>query len=212
MVTKVGLANMALDLLGVGNIASLAESSVAARKVNARIDDAILAALAMSDWTFARKIAALAEVTNDDWDQRYEFKYDLPNDLLAAIRIVPEIDAPNQLPVSYALANGALYTHEPEARLQYTYTNTDVGSWPMSFTETVAAYIARAVAYPLTLKRQHFIDMNAIFNEQLGTAIAQDAAQEQTFWAYPSEYLEARGASSRNGDGRGVDGSTYWTS
>jgi hypothetical protein len=210
MVSKVGLANMALDILGVDNIASLTENSNAARKVNARIDDAIEAVLEMSDWTFARKIAALANLENDDWTERYSFKYDLPNDMLKAIRLVPSIDAANSYPIPYALANGFLYTDEDPARLQYTYKNADVSSWPMSFTETVAAYLAQKLAIPTTRKRQNFVDANQLFTTQLATAIEFDAGQEATYWAYPSAYLDARGAARDTGSGAGVDGSSYW--
>jgi len=210
MVSKVGLANMALDILAVDNIASIDESSTTARKVKARIDDVIEAVLEMSDWTFARKIAALAEVTNDTWTERYERKYDLPNDMLKARRLVPLIDARNDQPIPYSLAGGALYTDEPEAKLQYTYTNTDISSWPMSFVEAVAAYLARQIAMPLTRKRQNFADASSIFVTQLATAVEFDAGQEATFWAYQSAYLDARGSTRSTGDGRGADGSSYW--
>jgi hypothetical protein len=211
MVSKVAMANMALDILGVDSIASITEASAAARKVSARIDGAIEAVLEMSDWTFARRIAALAEVTNDDWTERYERKYSLPSDILRATRLVPAIDTPNSAPISYSLANGALYTNEEAARLQYTYRKLDPTEWPMSFTEAVAAYLARQLAMPLTRKRPMFIDANSIFLSQLASAVEYDAGQEATFWGYPSEYLEARGASSRSGDGSGVDGSSYWS-
>lgn len=210
MVSKVELANMALDILAADNIASLDENSTTARKVKARIDQSIDAVLAMSDWTFARKIASLASVDNDAWPERYEFKYDLPNDMLKAVRLIPEIDLPNVPPISFALANGTLFTNQRDAKLQYTYRNTSISSWPMAFVEAVAAYLARSVAMPITRKRQFFADASSIFVTQLATAVEYDAAQEATFWSYPSEYLEARGSLLRDGDGRGLDGSSYW--
>lgn len=211
MVSKVELANMALvDVLGLDQIASLTENSTAARAANRRIDGVIEAVLSMSDWTFARKITALAEVTNTDWTERYERKYTLPNDMARARRLVPEIDIPNMPPIDYAIANGSLYTNEPTAKLQYTFKNMDITSWPMSFTEAVAFYLARTLAMPLTRKRQVFIDANDLFTTQFAAAVEYDAGQEVTYWSYPSGYLEARGANSSRGDGRGVDGSTYW--
>jgi hypothetical protein len=208
-VSKVEIANMALDALGVERIASLTENSAPARIINTRIDQAIDAVLEMSDWTFARRITALASVAND-WEQRYQIKYSLSNDTVKVIRLVPQIDIPNTVPIPFSLANGALYTDEPDAILQYTYRHVDTPSWPMSFTETVSFYLARACAYPLTRKRAMFVDMHSLMSEQLEKAIEFDASQEATFWAYPSEYLEARGASARSGDGRGADGSSYW--
>lgn len=208
-VSKVEIANMALDALGVERIASLTENSSPARIVNTRIDQAIDAVLEMSDWTFARSIVALAGEAND-WTQRYELKYHIPNGVLKAIRLVPEFDEPNRVPIPFALANDALYTNEPNAVLQYTRRHTDTPSWPMAFAEAVSFYLARACAYPLTRKRAMFVDMDALLVRQVEKAIEYDAGQEATFWAYPSEYLEARGAVSRSGDGRGADGSSYW--
>lgn len=210
MVTKVQLANMALDHLGSDNIASLNEASTAARKVNSRIDGCIDAVLEMSDWTFARKVANLAERPTTDWPERYGRMYDLPSDMLKAVRLVPVVDVPNTPPIEYAIGNGALYTDEPDARLQYTYRMVDLSRWPQSFTEAVAAYIARTIATPLTRKRQMFVDANALFTQLFGAAVEYDAAQEPTKWAYPSEYLNARGGTSASWDGRGADGSGYW--
>jgi hypothetical protein len=208
-VSKVELANMALDALGVDRIASLTEASSAARIINSRIDQAIEAVLEMSDWTFARRIISLASVTND-WTQRYANKFDIPNDVIKVIRLVPLIDLPNEPPIPYSLANGALYTDENEVWLWYTYRDTNTTKWPMAFIEAVSFYLARAIAMPLTRKRQMVTDMNALFMQQVGMAIEYDAAQEATFWSYPSEYLTARGSLARNQDGRGADGSSYW--
>lgn len=211
MVAKVDLANMALDALAVDNIASIDEASTAARAVKRRIDGAIDAVLQMSDWTFARKIEPLAEVSNTDWTERYERKFDLPSDLLRAVRIVPYTDVRNTPPIEYVIANGALYCDEQQVRLQYTFRNTNIASWSPAFTECVAFYLARTIAMPLTRKRQTFADMNTLFTNQLAAAIEFDASQEVTFWAYPSEYLTERGSYQPRGDSRGADGSTYWS-
>lgn len=212
MVSKVELVNIALDdMLGVNSIASLEEASSPARAAKRRVDGVIDAVLAMSDWTFARRIAALAEVENTDWTERYERKYMIPNDCVKALRLIPTVDISNVMPLPYSIIGRSLYTNEPAAKLLYTYQNTDIEHWPQPFAEAVAAYLARTLAMPLTRKRQIFADMNTIFQAQLATAIEQDAAQEQTFWTYPSTYLEARGVTGEPYDSYGADGSTYWT-
>ena len=212
MTSKVELVNIALeDMLGVSTITSLDENSTAARAAKRRVDDAIRAVLAMSDWSFARKIAALAAVDNLDWTERHAYKYDLPNDCIKALRLVPEIDMSNTVPIPYALLGRSLYTDHPDAKLLYTYANMSVEGWPHAFVEAVAAYLARTLAMPLTRKRQMFADMNAVFRAALAEAVEYDAAQEPTFWSYPSGYLEARGATSdRYDDAYGADGSSYW--
>jgi hypothetical protein len=213
VVSKVDIVNIALDdMLGVDPIATLDDNSSAARKAKRRIDDVIRSVLSMSDWSFARTVLPLAQLATNDWTERYSIRYSLPNDMVKAIRLVPLVELPNTSPIPYSILGTSLYTDEANAKLLYTREVTDVGAWPMPFVETVAAYLARTLAMPLTRKRQLFVDMNTVFQAQLAQAVESDAAQEVTFWGHPSSYLEARGARTSSAyDGTGADGSSYWS-
>ncbi len=209
--SNVELANQALDLLGKDRIASLSENSTAARKINEVFQRTMYSALARSEWTFSRKFQDLAALTND-WDQRWAFKYDLPNDCAKFIRLVPRVDIPNTEPQApHQLFGGAVYTDEADARAEYVYEQTDTLQMPSYFLDAVAFLLARNVAMPLTRKRSMWADMNDGYEGQLGLAVELDAGQEPTF--YPQEgggYVEARGGSEVEIEGAAPDGSIYW--
>lgn len=211
--SNVELANQALDHIGKGNIASLAEASVAARKINEVFERTLYAALARSHWTFARKFVTLTAQTPNDWDQRWAFKYDLPNDCLNFVRIVPRLDIPNTEPQApHQLFNGSIYTNEVDATGEYVYETTDTLTMPSPFLDAVSFLLARNVAMPLTRKRGYWADMNDAYELQLGLAVEQDAGQEPT--TYPQEaggYIDARGGSEADVEGAAPDGSIYWT-
>jgi hypothetical protein len=205
------LVNLALDHLGVDSIASLDENSTAARKARTQLDTSIESVLARSDWSFARRVSALAEVENTVWPQRHQRAYDLPSDLLAARYLVEAVDRPNRTPVPFSLANGLLYTDAPEAILLYTYRNTTTTAWPQPFVDAVAAYLARQLTVALTRKRNIWREMHDLYELLLAQAVSFDAGQEPTSYAYPSDYLDARGPGGSHFDSRGADGSTYWS-
>lgn len=210
--SKVELANQALDHLGKDRIASLTESSTAARKINEVLTRTINAALARSHWTFARKVQTLASQTND-WEERWSFKYDEPNDLITFIRIIPRVDIPNHEPqVPHARRGGSVYCDECDAKAEYVYETDATLTMPQPFLDAVSFLLARNVAMPLTRKRSFWADMNTAYEEMLGLAIEHDAGQEPI--EYPQDgggYIDARGGSTSEIEGAAPDGSIYWS-
>lgn len=210
--SKTELTNQALDQLGKGRIASLAEVSTAARLANEIIDRVIYTVLARSIWTFSRKIASLAGVTND-WEERWAYKYDLPNDLATLCRVVPSVDIPNHEPqVPHELKGGAIYANETPLKIEYVYNNTDTMTMPQTFLNAVAFLLAREMAMPLTRKRSYWEDANNAYEATLALAIQHDAGQEPTFYGQEGGgYIDDRGGAQDFVEGAAVDGSIYWT-
>jgi hypothetical protein len=210
--SKVELANQALDHLGKDSISSLTENSNAARKLNAAFNRSIYSVLSRSHWTFAQKLQSLASVTND-WEERWAYKYDLPNDYIGAVRLVDNIDEPNREGPKFQVLGGALYTDERTAKLRYVYQTVDTLSFPQPFLDACALMLAKNVAMPLTRKVSIRDRLQQEFEYYLGLAIEQDAGQEPTTYI-PSDggYLSSRG-SDDTGDytGGAPDGSIYWT-
>lgn len=211
--SKVELANQALDHLGKDSILSLTEDSNAARKLNAAFDRTIYAALARSTWTFAQKIKTLAELTTNDWEERWACKYDLPNDYIGAVRLVDHIDVDNREGPKFQILGGALYTNESDAKLRYVYETTDTMSFPQPFLDAVSFLLARNVAMPLTRKVSVRDRMQKEYEYQLGLAIEDDTANEPTTYI-PADggYIDARGGDDTGEyEGGAPDGSIYWT-
>lgn len=211
--SKVELVNQALDHLGKDRIASLNENSTAARKANEILERVLRSALSRSHWTFSRRLQSLAGLTND-WEERWGFKYDLPNDMATFVRIVPRVDVPNTEPqVPHQLMGGAVYCNEPTAKAEYVYSSTDTLVWPQPFLDACAFLLARDLAMPLTRKQSLWADMNQAYEFQLGAAVEHDAGQELTKYEQRSGgYIDARGGAEAEIDGAAPDGSIYWTS
>ena len=209
--SKVELANQALDAIGKDRIASLSETSTAARKVNEVFDRTIESALARSHWSFCRKIASLSLLTND-WSERWAYKYDIPSDCVTVVRLVPTSDMRNHEPqLEYELMGGALYCNEPLAKAEYVFRTTNTTTMPVPFLDAVAFLLARNVSMPLTRKPSLWGNMNQMYEMQLGYAIEHDAGQEPTF--YPQEaggYIDDRNGTTGSGRSGSVDGSIYW--
>lgn len=210
--SKVELANQALDLIGKDRILSLTEDSTAARKINEVFDRTCHSALARSHWTFQRTAQTMTGLTND-WEERWAYKYDLPNNCATFVRIIPRVDIPNHEPqVSHQLRGGAIYCNEPDAKGEFVFKSTDTLIWPNPFLDAVAFLLARNVVMPLTRKRSMWDEMNREYEAQLGLAIEHDAGQEPIF--YPQEgggYIDDRGGHTGWVEGAAPDGSIYWT-
>lgn len=209
--SKVELANQALDHIGKDNIATLTSNVAQARKVNAAFERTIHSVLARSHWTFARKIAALANVTND-WAERWEYKYDLPNDCINPVRLIPTVDLQRREPIPFQRLGQSLYTNQPDAKLQYVFETDDTMAMPQQFLDACAFLLARNIAMPLTRKRSVYEDMNAMYEYHLGLAIEADQGSEPTWWTLDDGgYIEARGGhAARYDDPDTSDGSSYW--
>lgn len=211
--SNVELANQALDHLGKDPISSLSENSTAARKINAAFERTLYAALARSHWPFVRKIAELAAVTPNDWDERWAFKYDLPIDCLTFVRLIPRVDIPNTEPqLTHQLFGSYVYANEPDAKAEYVFETTDTTAMPQPFLDAVSFLLARNVAMPLTRKRGYWADMNDAYEGQLGLAIEHSAGQEPTYYPQAAGgYIDARGGAESEIEGGAPDGSIYWT-
>ena len=210
--SNVELANQALDHIGKDRIASLSENSVAGRKVTEIFTRVLYAALSESHWSFARKIATLANVTND-WDERWGYKYDLPSDCLTFIRVVPRVDPKNAgSDPDHQLMGGAVYTNEINAKAEYVAKSTATLTMPDPFLEAVSYRMARDLAMPLTRKSSLRAEMSQAYLASLARAVMHDAGQERTTYDLDGgQYIEARGNGINDVEGAAPDGSIYWT-
>lgn len=191
--SKVGVANRALDHIGKDRIASLTENSTAARKVNEVFDSVLVSVLERAPWTFGRTIRVLAEVTND-WPERWAYKYDRPGDMVKFIRLIPPVDDPegqDPLPVGHRV--GAIYANEPSAKAEYIPEITETASLPQYFLDAFAFLLARDLAMPMTRKQSLWDALDQRYEFQLSRASEIDAAQEQSTYTRGNDYIQARG-------------------
>lgn len=207
---SVAIANMALGHLGKDGITAMNDNSAEGRACNFWFDISAREALTGSTWTFARKLAVLAELTND-FAERWVYKYDEPADALTIVRVVASYDPRGDVPVDMERMNGFIYTNVSPASVDYVFDNLTTTSWSPQFDMAVSFLLARNMSMQLTRKRQLFTDMDALWRDSKSKAVEHDAGQQPTYWGYESAYLIARNGGSDAPDAAAPDGSIYWT-
>lgn len=197
-VSKVNIWNMALSGVGdAGEVTDPAEASRQANLCRLHYDNALDAALEVTDWPFARRRARLALITFDDTAE-WPYRYALPADCVAARYIDPQsrvvfseswdqavqgmapVDIPFMVEGSADGKNPTLVTVVATPVLVYTTRNQGVGTYPAVFTNLIAANLAVLIAFPLTKDRA--IRADAVAAAQNALLVARSAKfAEQKF-------------------------------
>lgn len=180
MASEVEICNMALSQVRAGSINSLDQSPPTAASQYCRLWYPICrdVMLENSVWNFARRIAALAQLSNETvFNWRYVYAY--PTDCLHIVKIIPNIQLVESddgsggsiSPVA-ARMNEPLWTrlaqipaieyevmttgstqiivcNEPAARILYRSKITDPNKMPTQFRAALALYLASYIAIPL---------------------------------------------------------------
>lgn len=196
--SEVDICNLALAHLGKQPIASLTEESVERRICFRFYDQALDELIERSDWSFAQKIAFLAQRPDADnpYSMRYAHWYDLPNDLVRPVRLLhqpaaealgPVEDRTDSAFINYELIGGNLFTNADKARLLYVYELRDPTQFSPSFTSALAFLIARYAAIPLTRSDRIAAAVERSSEVMFARAVAGDAAGE------PDTYIRQPG-------------------
>lgn len=100
------------------------------------------------EWTFARKRALLAELTNDRDD--FAYRYALPSDCLKPRRLLPDgySDDRNDSSV-YQWEGDSIYTDEANAVLVYTFLLTDTTKFSPMFVTALSFKLAGFLVGPV---------------------------------------------------------------
>lgn len=196
MSSKVDICNLALSHFGQdANIASIdpSDGSVEADACARFYPIALAEMLEAHDWTFARKRATLAEVTNDRDD--FAYKYALPADCVKARRLLPEgySAGPNDS-ADYELEGTFIYTDEVNATLVYTRNLTDTTKFSGLFVTGLSMKLAAYVVGPITKdpsgRTQALMSDRA--DRKIGEAKAADANSERKRATHTSTAAGAR--------------------
>jgi hypothetical protein len=186
LTTDLQIANLALELLGVSQIANLASSGYTG--VNQDSFDLIIGdLLERHPWRFARTYVALAASVPDNPVAQYTKAYTLPANMVGYPEAVYTTSAANARPHhDYALAEGLLYTNASSIFIEYK-TEPAVASWPNAFALLAQYALAASWAMPVTEVRtkDEFYTLKAFggahengVGGQMGVAIVNDMRSE----------------------------------
>ena len=126
-------------------------------------------------WTFAQKSLSLGLVSNTCELPPYQYKYLLPLDLCAVIKISNGDIIDN----SYAIIDKYLYSNNNPVTLLYTANSFPNDQFPGHFGEALAYYIAKECALVVS-KTELFPMLTQAFELALANAIAIDSRNVPT--------------------------------
>jgi hypothetical protein len=192
--TDVEVCNLALDHIGKKTITSLTENSTESQRCVRQYPMARRLVMKASPWSFARKVSALAKLTNDQTD-RWLCKYDYPSDCLKWRRLLGPYEHPEERKPPYPsfIQNGAIYTDLSDAHGYYTFDNVEVPEWDDLFTEAVAIQLAKRLAPAMVRRQQDVQRLHDMYTDALAQAIEHDAQQDVTTYRWGDGYADARG-------------------
>lgn len=200
MATKVQICNVALSAyLGAGRITSITEDSTAAIQCNLHFDDIVLDLFETHWWDFATGRQLLAEKATNDRSAEWAYAYQKPADSVA-IRWVNHAETARGLigrgespDVIRETTLDTIYCDVAGATCEFTKNLTDTALYPQYFANAISAYLAAAVALPITKNMELARNAQRMAYDQLGKAIALDERQQGKREDQVPEYLKLRG-------------------
>ena len=167
--TKIKIANIALDYLRAESINSTEDETTEARALATHWDAVVESELQKHTWDFAQKRINLNRLTETPVFG-YKYKYALPNDFLRVVKIEGSAD--------YRREGNTLVTNDEAVEMVYVYRNTDVSTWPPYFAMLVAAQLRIALANSISADKSMIELATAIYDKQAAEARWIDSSMD----------------------------------
>jgi hypothetical protein len=180
---SITICNLALGELRAPAIADIAEDSIEAQNCARYYPQCLKLLLERHDWSFATRIAALAELSDNPRASEWLHAYALPVDCATPKRLVPPAgDAPACWPVEWGQAfiveAGLLYSQLPGAVLEYSAADIPEAVMPALFADALAFALAARLAVPIRDSREMKGQLLQQAELAVTRAIADDANRE----------------------------------
>jgi len=157
--SAVKIANLALSNVGTATtIESFTENSVEAKQLKLWYDFARKQTLEAFDWNFARKRLDLATHSDDAPSNEWVYRYQYPADALAIRRLEnPNGKTDNAIPFEVENSESGeektILTDLAEARVVYTFDNTNPDMYSSVFINALSSLLAHYIGFVLTGKK-----------------------------------------------------------
>lgn len=168
---RVSICNAALDKLPADTIQSIDDvDSVGARACKRHFQNCISDMLGEWEFEAAIRRVQLAETANDR-DYEWSYCYTIPTGVASLMRVLPyraKLDPasvtilpgqrlysadwgyfPENVGVRYVAADGKLYTHEPQAVLEYCTSDPELGRMSNLFLRALELELAARICMPV---------------------------------------------------------------
>jgi len=156
---SIPICNLALGELRAAAIADIAEDSIEAQNCARYYPQCLKLLLERHDWSFATRIASLAELSVNPRASEWLHAYALPVDCATPKRLVPPAGGalvPWSIEWSQAfiVEAGLLYSQLPDAILEYSAADIPEAVMPALFADALAFALAARLAVPIRDSRE----------------------------------------------------------
>ncbi len=209
MAISITVCNLALGELRAPAIVDIDEATTEAAECRRYYPHCLKLLLERFDWSFAARIAPLAELAANPRASEWAHAYALPADLATAARLVPPAGgwagAPVCSPASgpatpisgqpFIIENGVLFSQVANAILEYSARDVAEAAMPGLFIDALAYALAARLAVPLRDSREAKGQLLQQAEVAAQRAIADDInRQPNRATSAPDEVAIARGA------------------
>lgn len=174
--TDLIIANLALSHLKAGEIASLAETTVAAKEANRWYSHALTSTLEIIDWSFARGYAALVEETSITPKVGWAYTLQYPSDALKIRGIARDFagEPARAFEVGVVAGNRVVYADKREGYLRYTRYVDNAAEFPGQFVVALSHRLASLIAKPISGSAELSKEQDTLFRQAVLEASAND--------------------------------------
>ena len=169
MSSKIDMINQGLVLIGDKPLNSLTETRRAAVVANQIYDQVFEGELNKHRWGFARTIFQLNQLAGEPPLDEFKFRYQLPADLLVAVRTIP-------LEFNYMRYGYEIYSNQPKLKLDYIRKVTEA-ELPSYFVRLMGYALGRDLATAIRDETDRFQIMDIRYKEEGRNARFQDSQE-----------------------------------
>lgn len=169
MASQLTLCNNALAEIAADPISSIDENSIQGRECARIFPQIIQEFLTWADWDYTTTRVILALQTNDRLGE-WLYKYASPSNVAQAQRVLPTFDTqlgamPQAGPFTapmietvgcypFLISEGSIYTNVPDAVLEYTSTEVQIGQIGATEARAIELELASRLAMPIKKSRE----------------------------------------------------------
>lgn len=178
MANEVSICNQALGWIGGNLITSLNENSKEAILCNANYEELRDAVLEEHRWRFALatfKLGVASRLPDDDNNWRYQYAYNLPQNVLHVLRVFDNPNCPYQ--TQWERKDNAIYTDAATIYIDTTLRMVPPSSFSTLFRQALAARIARDLCLAISQNATLYDKMVDKYEEALDAAANSDGMQ-----------------------------------
>lgn len=195
-VTAVGIANMALSLIGnrTGLITAFNETTEPGRQANLWYEPTRDATLQAHPWNFAIRRTELAQIA-DEPAYGYAYAYALPDDYLRVVQTeLEDVGMADNFRIEGQLGSTSrvLLSDEGTLKIEYIAQITDPNAFSPTFVQALATHLAAKMCPALTDSMSRTKELYDAYSNILREARAVDAQEGTPRGLYADTWINAR--------------------